>query len=195
MLLYIAVQGERKVIEIKNLNYQIEEKILFENANANIKCGKYILCGNNGIGKTSLLNIITGYIKTDCNIKVDSHYMYISQSPKLIDNLTVEENVIFFNAKNSQFILNTLIKKNININNKVGSLSGGQKQLTYLLVTLITDYHLYIIDEPLNNLDDDNVDLIVYLINQKDNVLIVDHLFSFDYEMIEIKERKIICDF
>ncbi|WOO91905.1 ABC transporter ATP-binding protein [Mollicutes bacterium LVI A0078] len=74
------------------------------------------------------------------------------------------------------------------------TLSGGQKQLVYLLISLSTNYELYLIDEPFNNLDKDRVEYIKALIMSKNNVLIIDHLNLFDFKPVYIEKRGFSCE-
>ncbi len=179
------------MIQISKLYYENESKILFENVNKLITEGQYTLVGNNGIGKTCLLNLITKNLTPQRgNTHINGSYIYINQDPLLLENLSVKRNIIFFNQTNSQEIINKL--KDLNINKKVKHLSGGQKQLVYLLICLYSNYDIYLIDEPFNNLDKNKVHLIYELINTKHNVIVVDHLKKFKFSQLVIKGRGII---
>lgn len=56
-----------------HINYEIEDRILFDNININIKKGDFVsIIGENGVGKTTLLKLLGGHLITNNNIKVDN---------------------------------------------------------------------------------------------------------------------------
>jgi len=56
-----------------HINYEIEDRILFDNINLNITKGAFVsLIGENGVGKTTLLKLLGGLLITNNNIKVDN---------------------------------------------------------------------------------------------------------------------------
>lgn len=181
------------MIEITDLNYSIDSKIIFENANVNIAPNKYVLEGNNGVGKTTLFNILDKEINvSNRKIEMPKNYLYINQFPLLLENTSVKNNIKFFNSANSNNLIKNIQKHGIGVNKRVSSLSGGQKQLLYLLLCLYTDFDLYLIDEPFNNLDTSKVELIKELIDKKEFVVVIDHSNKFEFEKIKIKNRRII---
>jgi ATPase subunit of ABC transporter with duplicated ATPase domains len=49
------------VLEVKGLVYAIGEKVLYENANFQLNKGEHMgIIGQNGVGKTTLINILIG---------------------------------------------------------------------------------------------------------------------------------------
>lgn len=183
------------MIEIQNLLYEVEGKILFENASLIIEKGRYHLLGNNGVGKTTLFNLLTNNLKPqEGSIQIDKDFVYINQFPLLLENVSIKNNILFFNKNKKKDIIKKLIECKIDTNKKVKSLSGGQKQLVYLLINLISDYNLYLIDEPFNNLDQNRISLVKDLIDEKNNVIIIDHLNTYNYKNIKIENRGLICD-
>lgn len=183
------------MLKITNLLYTVESKILFENCSINIPYGKYCLIGNNGIGKSTLLDLITKQLKPEAGqIEVEKSYIYINQSPQLFANVSVKDNINYFNKKNKKKIITELEAVGIKIKSKFKNLSGGQQQLVYLQICLYSDYQLYIIDEPFNNLDKKHVKYIFDLIDSKQNIIVVDHLQNFDYSKLYIEKRGIRWD-
>ncbi len=60
------------IIDARNINYNISGKNIFHKLDLSIESGKFVaLIGENGVGKTSLLKILTGQIITDASIKID----------------------------------------------------------------------------------------------------------------------------
>ena len=59
------------ILKVDNLNYAYKDRIIFENLSLNIKKSEWVcICGCNGCGKSTLIKILTGIIKTDENITV-----------------------------------------------------------------------------------------------------------------------------
>ena len=53
-----------KVIECKNITHYYGEKLIYENLNFEVEKGKVLgLLGKNGTGKTTIINILNGYLK------------------------------------------------------------------------------------------------------------------------------------
>jgi energy-coupling factor transporter ATP-binding protein EcfA2 len=56
-----------------HINYEIEDRIIFDNININITKGAFVsIIGENGVGKTTLLKLLGGLLITNNNIKVDN---------------------------------------------------------------------------------------------------------------------------
>ena len=56
-----------------HINYEIEDRILFDNIKLNIIKGDFVsIIGENGVGKTTLLKLLGGHLITNNNIKIDN---------------------------------------------------------------------------------------------------------------------------
>ena len=56
-----------------HINFEIDNKVLFENVNISIKKGTFVsIIGENGVGKTTLLKLLSGLIISNNNIKIDN---------------------------------------------------------------------------------------------------------------------------
>ncbi len=54
----------KNIIEIKNLSHSYGQKVIYQNLNLSIKEGAvYGILGKNGVGKSTLINILMGYLK------------------------------------------------------------------------------------------------------------------------------------
>jgi len=164
-------------------------------------CG---LVGANGSGKTTFARICAGIIKKDSGIfEIDGKNVEIKsphdakkygivlahQNLSLIPDLTVWENIFLGheekkgriipdnrNAKNSAIkILNDLIPGEININNKVSSLSPAHKQMIEISKALSQKPKLLILDEPTAALEYFHVEKLFKKITQlkEDNISII----------------------
>ena len=125
--------------------------------------------GPNGCGKTTLLNIITGldkdYHGAVTGLATGKHqigYVFQDYRRSLLPWCSVKENILFplniqsiskqeQNAKLDALLASTSI--NLDLNQRVFSLSGGQAQAVCILRALIINPRLLILDEPFAALD------------------------------------------
>ena len=169
------------MILVKDLSIERSNKKIFENINLSLGAGKIILLkGKNGSGKTTLLKAILNLIEPSAGsiywkgklLKKNlydfyNHTTYIADKTSSLSKLSVYENInvwkkIFLsNITNSQVdnILKTL-KLDIYINQKVNSLSFGETKKLEFLRLIIENKKIWILDEPLSNLDDESIDVL-----------------------------------
>lgn len=195
-----------KVFELHNISKKFEDKILFKGFNYKFARKEKIgIIGDNGTGKTSFLNLLTGDLKPDSGIIEKgktvniAHYkqegMNFNEEQRIIDAIEeIAEVVDLGNDKKftaSQFLQHFMfpVKKQ---QQKIHKLSGGEKRRLYLCTILIRKPNFLILDEPTNDLDIVSLQILEeYLINFDGCVLIVshdryfmdkivDHLFVFE---------------
>ena len=169
------------MILVKDLSIKRSNKIIFENINLSLGAGKIILLkGKNGSGKTTLLKAILNLIEPSSGsiywkgklLKKNlydfyNNTTYIADKTSSLSKLSVYENInvwkkIFLsNITNSQVdnILKTL-KLDIYINQKVNSLSFGETKKLEFLRLIIENKKIWMLDEPLSNLDDESIDVL-----------------------------------
>ena len=169
------------MILVKDLTIQRSNKIIFENVNLSVGLGKIILLkGKNGSGKTTLLKAILNLIEPSSGaiywkgklLKKNlydffNHVTFIADKTSSLSKLSVHENIniwkkIFLsNISNTQVenILKTL-KLNIYLDKKVNSLSFGETKKLEFLRLIIENKKIWILDEPLSNLDNESIDVI-----------------------------------
>ena len=198
-------------MEIKLNNFTIKNKknkiTILDNATYTFKKNNYYLIeGENGSGKSTILNAIcklsfsdftmTGSIDYNSNHinpkkTLLSQCAYLSQEDVFVTNKVIDE--VSLSAKlyttkkiSKTEIVNTFEKLNLTnlLNKKINKLSGGEKKLVSLLCFLIrsNDALFYILDEPFNNLDANHIDLVSQCIcnllenNKEALVIMVSHL-------------------
>ena len=165
----IIPPGERLgsvVIDVDGLNKAYGDKLLIENLSFKLPPGGIVgIIGPNGAGKTTLFRMITGQEKPDNgSIRVgDSVKLgYVDQSRDTLDaNKTVWEeisggaDVIYLGKRemNSRAYTGAFNFKGGDQQQKVGTLSGGQRNRVHLAKMLKSGANVLLLDEPTNDLD------------------------------------------
>jgi ATP-binding cassette ChvD family protein len=161
--------GERLgqvVIETENLTKSYGDRVLIENLSFKLPPGGIVgVIGPNGAGKTTLFRMITGQEKPDSGeIRVgDSvHLAYVDQSRDALDgNKTVWEEIsggldvikLGKHEMNSRAYCGAFNFKGGDQQQKVGTLSGGQRNRVHLAKMLKSGGNVVLLDEPTNDLD------------------------------------------
>lgn len=152
-------------IKIENLYKSYEEKTIFRDFNITFKESEVnTIIGKSGCGKTTLLKIISNIIKEDSGtiqgVK-DDEISYIFQEDRLIEWLTVKENLKLV-LKNSyhKSDLDSVCRKYLNLvgigeyeNYYPKKLSGGIRQRVNIARAFAKPSKLVIMDEPFKSID------------------------------------------
>lgn len=176
-------------------------KTLIEHVNISVEPGEHIaIVGDNGVGKTSLLNeifkkyednaylmkqdmtiyhdvIAMDYIMSlypEClNIKKAMQYNYERIADYIaVNGYEIEQHIL---TKAKQFNLTEH-----DLDQPIGLLSGGQQTKVALLRAVISDKELILLDEPTNHLDQAMLaDLVQYMNTSKHTLLYVTHHRGF----------------
>lgn len=87
------------LLEVENLNLTFEKKVIFNNASFRVLENEKIgIIGNNGVGKTTLINVLCGKILPDSGKIEFNHKIkvgYLDQYMKIDKNLTIDEYLKF----------------------------------------------------------------------------------------------------
>ena len=166
------------MLEVKSIYLNRNKKQILSNFSLTLKKKNMILLlGDNGVGKSSLLDTITGLIKPqsgeifiegkplkEIESKKKKLFTYIPHENCLRDNFSIEENIKIWLLLNSISIDDKDIFKKFNIfdlfdikDQLVNNLSHGQKKKVTLTKLLFSNTKLWIMDEPLNGLDQKSV--------------------------------------
>lgn len=140
-------------LQVENLTKSFGDKLLFEDISFGILEGQRVaLIARNGVGKSTMLDIITGkedYDSGTITFKKDLRVGYLRQKPELDPNKSVLE-VVGDSVKAKQIL--TKLKIN-DLNQIVSTLSGGQLKRVALAQVLLLEPDFLILDEPTNHLD------------------------------------------
>lgn len=180
----------KDVIKFENANLQLGDHRILKDFNWLVQAGDRIgITGENGAGKTSLLNVIaqrvpldSGVLKIGETVKlgyytqqtegVDDSKRMISFLSEIAENVTDKDgNKISVTQLLERFLFprfmhGTLIRK----------LSGGEKRRLYLLKILMQQPNVLLLDEPTNDLDIGTLTVLEdYLDNFAGTVITVSH--------------------
>ena len=173
------------LFKAENLNYNYGNNALWPtDLNLHIASGERLaLKGANGSGKTTLVKIILGNL-TDAHgniFRAIANAIYIDQDYSLIDNnLTVYEQAQHYNANALQehevkIRLNRFLFGRDTWDKPCSKLSGGERMRLMLCCLTIKSIapDLIVLDEPTNNLDLQNIEILTAAINEYQGSLIV----------------------
>lgn len=169
--------SERATIEFSNLEKSFpngdETFTVFENLDFEITEGSFTsIMGPSGCGKSTLLNVISGLIPPDGGeIRRDGtliepgefFYSYVFQEPRLLDWLTIGENIRFalraqeVPPKDQSGRIYRYLEL-VGLEDKIDSypqqLSGGMRQRVGIARALAVDPEILFMDEPFSSLDE-----------------------------------------
>ncbi len=178
-------------VEVKNVWKSYGTRDVLLGIDLNVERGDVILIkGASGIGKTTLLNIISGIDLPDkgevlidgiditklnenerAKLRLEKMGL-IFQSSNLIDDLNVVENIALplkLAGKKWRDRVNELLKyfgiEDVKYSFPA-SLSGGEQQRVAIARAIANNPEIIVADEPTSNLDDDNTENIVELIKR-----------------------------
>ncbi len=166
-------------ISLKKISLSFNKRQILDDISFNIREGEICgLLGPNGVGKSTIFNIIVGLIKpnygeilinqknvTDLPIfkrAIDFGLSIVPQTGGIFSNLTCLENLkaiseIVINKKSERhFKIEKMISKfelDAVKNTKAKHLSGGQRKKVSIAMSLMSDPKIILMDEPFQGLD------------------------------------------
>ena len=184
-----AEQSGRKVIEAYNICHSYTEEPLINKLSLKVMRGDRIgLVGNNGVGKSTLLKIILGEIKSDggtVKIGTNLEIAYFDQLRRTLDpEKTIAQIIgdgsdyIKLNGKPRHVIgyLRGFLFTAKRAMTKVKVLSGGEKNRVILAKLLARPSNLLVLDEPTNDLDIETLEVLEdKLLEYQGTLIIVTH--------------------
>ncbi len=167
------------LVELKNVSLSYGKRQILENVSFNITKGEILgILGPNGVGKSTIFNLITGLVKPNYGSiffnKIDATnypiYLrtskfkigYVPQHGGYFHNLTIKENLtavgqlLIKDKTERDASINSLISKfqlDSVSNIKAQVISGGQKKRLVIALALLGKPKLLLMDEPFAALD------------------------------------------
>jgi len=197
--IYLAME----YLSAHDISYiQPDKEILFENISFSVhENDKVALIGNNGAGKSTLLKILCGiFIPTHGIVKSSSNPYYLPQHFGQFNDNTIAEalqiegklnalhQILQGNLNNDLFAtlnedwkieqrsieaLNNWDLKHLSLEQKMDSLSGGEKTKVFLAGITIHYPKIILLDEPTNHLDTYSRRVLYNYIKTTENILVV----------------------
>lgn len=205
------------MIEVKNVSKRYGSKYAVKDASFTVHKGEVVgFLGRNGAGKSTTMNMITGYISTTAgSISIDGYDIlknpseakrqigYLPENPPLYIDMTVDEYLRF--CCEMKRVNRSHIQKHLNdITELTGlshvrgrlirNLSKGYKQRTGLAQALVGNPEVIILDEPTVGLDPTQIIEIRTLIRrlgEDHTVILSSHILP---EVSEVCERFIVIN-
>ncbi len=156
------------LLEVKDLTVAYHRKPVLENFNLTVQRGDiYGIIGNNGVGKTTLLKVITGLLRSDrgeVKIRLEGGKKAtigtLIEKPGLFKDMSAYENIkakaLFLGVKYAKKDVNRLLER-VGLGDvgrkRTGAFSMGMKQRLGIALALVGDPDILVLDEPINGLD------------------------------------------
>ena len=151
------------LLSAEHISINFGSRQLLEDVNFYLNEGDKVgIIGINGTGKSTFLKVLSGVIQPDAgrisrnpNVQVS----YLSQNPQMEDDATVLEQIFLhfpreFRELNEYEARSMLTKLGFtDFDQKVGTLSGGQRKRVALVAALVHPADILVLDEPTNHLD------------------------------------------
>jgi len=176
----------RMVLTVDNVAYQFGAKQIFSNVSFEVERGeKVALIAPNGVGKTTLFNLIVGkhsLQKGTISFGYKVNYALFDQDQNIALDLeaSILDNIVHHAREVSDQAIRTFLGSflfsNNDINKKVGVLSGGEKNRVGIVRVLLQKANLLFLDEPTNHLDIPSKGLLLKALQEyQGTVLFVSH--------------------
>lgn len=190
-----------KKISISNLFMSVRNKKILNGINLVINEGEQVsIIGPNGAGKTTLVNTILGLQRYRVG-KVENDFLQLPpykigvhmQDSKLNELMTVKEVLDLFLFEGSYKELVNKFGLNDKMNQRISTLSGGEKQRLQLIVALQNNPEILFLDEITTGLDANSrreiTRYIIEDINKKNKTIV---MITHYFEEVESLTNRIV---
>ncbi|MEW9918711.1 ABC-F family ATP-binding cassette domain-containing protein [Marimonas sp. MJW-29] len=203
MALEAGPKSGRKVIDARKISKRFGDKTIVKDFSLTVQRGDRIaLVGPNGVGKTTLLNMLigleapdSGTVQLGTNLQLalfDQARAQLDGDMSLWDSLTgdpemrvsgkADQVLVRGSPKHVVGYLKEFLFDEAQARAPVRSLSGGEKARLLLAKIMARESNLLVLDEPTNDLDVETLDLLQDLLGQYDGTVI---LVSHDRDFLD----------
>jgi ATP-binding cassette subfamily F protein 3 len=179
-------QSGKLVVSAQNVAHAFEAKTLFSDVSFEIERGQKIaIIAPNGVGKTTLFNLITGALPLQQGKITFGHnvsHAIFAQDQNKVLNLqeTILDNIKRLCPKASEqtirSFLGAFLFSSDDILKKVKVLSGGEKNRVGMVSVLLQNSNLLLLDEPTNHLDIPSKEILLRALQEfKGTIIFVSH--------------------
>lgn len=203
-------------IEFKNVSFSYDENknIISDFSNIFEKNKKYLIKGENGAGKSTILKLLFGDFDEyfgEINIngknikdfpKMSNNIVYVEQNSYLFNENIVSNIALFKNIEDDR-IYDILSKVNLDkklienrnedLNELNLSISGGEKQKIIIARALLRNSNFLVFDEAMSNVDKNSISIIENMILSDENLGFIN--ISHNYSEENLKKYDFILDF
>lgn len=192
------------ILEIHDLSMGFGEKVLFQALNITIYKGEKVgLIGGNGVGKSTILKLITeqeqpvaGTVKLGARVQVayyDQEHKQLDNNRTIIDEIVYNYDVTLNEARD---LLAQVLFFGDDVQKYIRDLSGGEKARVALLKIILDAPNFLLMDEPSNHLDISSKEIVEDFLNEfPGTVLMVSHdrylLDAVCTRTIELEDQKV----
>ena len=173
------------MIRISHLYKKYGQQVIYDDFSCTFEDGrKYLIAGESGIGKTTLLRMIASLEDCDSgsvDIEGEKTFAVVFQEDRLIEDMSAVENVRLVSPHLSEETVRKELAELLpedQLDKPVSELSGGMRRRTALVRAMLNDGRIIILDEPFAGLDEDNRRRALAFIDKKQNgrtVLLCSH--------------------
>lgn len=162
---------------------------------------KYIITGESGHGKTTLLDAIMGRndVEGTVNVLSEEDCFYLSQHQHVFDDNAINNITLFgaYTQIDEKTSSNIPMFERIITEQDCSVLSGGEKQILKFCRILTQNKPILLLDEPFSALDNSNAARIFHFLStMPETVILVSHSIEFDGNDLskwEVKKIEDIC--
>lgn len=150
---------EKVLLELDHVGKMRGGRHVLQEVSFSVKAGRIIgVAGDNGLGKTTLLELMAGILKPDTGtVKRACRISWVMAKEDFQDWMKVRDALIFYRDYYDNFDLRRakeLLKKSgIAEQSKISTLSRGQQERLFLILAVSQEAEVYLMDEPLSGVD------------------------------------------
>lgn len=162
--------------------------------------------GESGAGKTTLLNVLAGQTAFEGSVEGRKTCSYLFQLPKLLPNLTADQNLTFVLPKSLHAAAGGMLAK-VGLAGRERAypheLSGGERQRVAIARAFLYPHEMLLMDEPFASLDlslkKSLIELVASLWAQSKNTIVfvthdVHEAATLAHRAIVLKHGRIVAD-
>lgn len=164
---FVNARLGKKIIECENLSKSFDGRTIFKDfTHAFVKNDRIGIVGPNGIGKTTLLDVLSGITDADSGRLEVGETVKIGYYKQQNQDLPMKQRVIDFVKDHGEYIhradgshlsasqmLEAFRYRSDQSYGPISALSGGEQRRLYLLSILMEQNNVLFLDEPTNDLD------------------------------------------
>lgn len=190
------------IIKIEEVSKSFGKKRVLNNLTVEIATGRIIgLLGENGIGKTTLLQLMAGILYPDkgavsfggkkSNLKAKEYVSYCLEPEYFYSWMTIKDAIMFYKDHFKDFdetiVMNYCELFQLNLKSKIRKLSKGEKEKVSILLNLSRNTSIYLLDEPAGGFDPrfkkEVLKLILESMTENKTIILSTHLLK-DFENV-----------